>query len=135
MPSSLAHLRVLLVDDDADTLELSQLVLEGAGAKVEAARSVAEAVSAFKRSSPDVVVSDWNLDDGDGASLLNALKALGNGFRAIAVSGSAKADKEADALAVGYHRYLVKPISGEMLRGAVGEAAIYATTNRTSDVG
>ncbi|MEO8796420.1 MAG: response regulator, partial [Polyangiaceae bacterium] len=93
MSISLANLRVLLVDDDADTLELSQLVLEGAGANVETARSVSEAVTAFRRFTPNVVVSDWNLGDGNGADLLATLATIHGGFHAIAVSGSSKADK------------------------------------------
>ncbi len=136
MSTSLANLRVLLVDDDADTLELSQLVLEGAGANVETARSVSEAVTAFRRFTPSVVVSDWNLDDGDGADLLATLATIHNGFHAIAVSGSAKADKEADALAAGFQRYLVKPITGEALRSAVGDAAALTRSGeRARDAG
>lgn len=134
MSTSLANLRVLLVDDDADTLELSQLVLEGAGANVETARSVSEAVTVFRRFTPDVVVSDWNLDDGNGADLLATLETIHDNFQAIAVSGSAKADKEASALAAGFRRYLVKPITGETLRSAVGDAAALAKSGERARV-
>jgi hypothetical protein len=56
--SSLAGLRVLVVDDHADTLELVSSVLRRHGAEVTAAASTAEAQKAFGEIRPNVLLSD-----------------------------------------------------------------------------
>jgi PAS domain S-box-containing protein len=69
------HPLVLAVDDDADTRELYHLMLESVGYRVDSAGSVRGALDAAARRTPDVVISDWRLPDGDAL-------AVSNGFRA-----------------------------------------------------
>src|SRR5271155_6109011 len=83
--------RVLVVDDDADTREVLTAVLELSGALVSTAESAAEAMRAFERDPPRLLISDIGLPDEDGFSLLRRVRALpasrGGTIPAIALTG------------------------------------------------
>ena len=115
-------LRVLLVDDHADTAELLRMLLSRRGFEVTTARSVASALIAAEASSIDVLVSDIGLTDGNGCDLLRQLRALGP-LPAIALSGR---DREADvqsARDAGFDEYLGKPVGIAQLVEALRRVA------------
>ena len=102
-------LRVLLVDDHADTADLLRMLLVRRGFQVTTARSVATALAAAESAPIDVLVSDIGLADGSGCDLLRQLRAL-SPLPAIALSGR---DREADvqnARDAGFDEYLGKPL-------------------------
>jgi signal transduction histidine kinase len=100
---------VLLVEDNSDTRELIALVLRQAGASVIEAGSLAEARVELERSTPDLVVGDLILPDGDGFDLLTT---PGGSTRipAIALTGLGEETQRRRALSAGFQAYLVKPI-------------------------
>lgn len=103
-------LRVLLVDDHADTADLLRMLLIRRGFQVTTARSVATALAAAESGPIDVLVSDIGLADGSGCDLLRQLRAV-SPLPAIALSGR---DREADvqsALDAGFDMYLGKPVA------------------------
>ncbi|MEP7121109.1 MAG: response regulator [Byssovorax sp.] len=115
-------LRVLLVDDHADTAELLRMLLSRRGFEVTTARSVASALAAAEASPVDVLVSDIGLADGNGCDLLRQLRALGP-LPAIALSGR---DREADvqsARDAGFDEYLGKPVGIAQLVEALRRVA------------
>ena len=74
--SPLEGVRVLLVEDHEMVREvISQLLVEF-GAAVTATTGVAEALEAFERERPDVVLSDIEMDGEDGYALIRKLRAL-----------------------------------------------------------
>lgn len=80
---------VLLVDDDRDSADSLALLLERRGFEVTCAYGMADALSVAGRApSLDLVVTDINLPDGDGADLASRLRALG-ARRIVAVTGYA----------------------------------------------
>ena len=85
-PRATAPLRVLLVENHADTREFLTSMLEGLGYTVIVAASMANALRAAARSGCDVLISDIGLPDGDGWELLNRLN-LPRPMYAIAMSG------------------------------------------------
>ena len=102
-------LRVLLVDDHADTADLLRMLLVRRGFQVTTARSVATALAAAESAPIDVLVSDIGLADGSGCDLLRQLRAV-SPLPAIALSGR---DREADvqsARDAGFDEYLGKPV-------------------------
>jgi DNA-binding response OmpR family regulator len=102
-------LRVLLVDDHADTAELLRMLLVRRGFEVTTARSVATALVAAESTPIDVLVSDIGLSDGTGCDLLRQIRAV-RPLPAIALSGR---DREADvqsARDAGFDEYLGKPV-------------------------
>jgi CheY-like chemotaxis protein len=68
--------RVLVVEDNADSRDLFTVMLEGWGAAVIATGSGAEAIEWLHRERFDVLVSDINLPEEDGFTLLRKVRAL-----------------------------------------------------------
>ncbi len=108
--------RVLVIEDDGDTREFLRLSLEHRGAIVRVAGSGAEALRLLDRNPVDVVLSDLMLPEGDGYSVIHAIRARGmTRVPAIALSAlSGPAERERSA-AAGFTEHLAKPIDPEQL--------------------
>jgi hypothetical protein len=111
-------LRVLLVDDHADSIDLLRMLLVRRGFEVTTSRSVAAALAAARAGPVDVLVSDLGLPDGSGHELLQQLRAAGR-LPAIAVSGLDRAADIARAREAGFDEYLVKPVAIDALVDAL----------------
>ena len=109
---SLVGLKVLVVDDEPDTLEMFRDALEASGAEVRAAPEAREALSVAERWPPDLIVTDLGLPGMDGYELLAAIrKTLPAAIcPAIAVSAYARLDDRSRALAAGFQAHVAKPI-------------------------
>jgi hypothetical protein len=118
---SLSGVRVLVVDDEPDTLELAQRVLEESGATVVAAGSGAEALAAAKRTVPDVVISDIGMPGMDGYELARRLRADAamRGVPMLAVTAFAGTDDCARAVETGFDAHVAKPVEPAALIAAV----------------
>jgi PAS domain S-box-containing protein len=123
----LSGLRVLVVDDDADTLQLMTTALTSRHATVTAVSSAGEAIRAIKASRPDVLVSDIAMPDEDGYGLIRKIRALedqaGPQLPAVAITAYAKEEDRNRALSSGYQIYLAKPIELAELVSVVAKAA------------
>ena len=110
----LARLRVLLVEDDPDTLEVISAVLRQAGAEVQGATSGDEALARLRDGVPDVLLSDIGLPGTDGYELIRLVRSLppaaGGCVPAIAVTAFARAEDARKALLAGFDRHLAKPV-------------------------
>ncbi len=65
---------VMVVDDDADILDMTRLVLEGGGYRVLPARSGPEALRSLEQDRPDLILLDINMPEMDGWQVLRVLK-------------------------------------------------------------
>ena len=112
--STLAGLRILVVDDSADTLELLSFVLEQYGATALTASSAAEAFELVTQEAPDILVSDIAMPGEDGYSLMRRIRALGpergGQIPALACTGFSWQYDSAQSLAAGFQAHLAKPI-------------------------
>ncbi len=118
------RLRVLLVEDDADSLELLSTVLATAGHQVATATSVAEA-RARAGDGWDAVVSDVGLPDGSGLDVARHVRALPDPpSLAVALSGYGSADDVARSREAGFDIHLVKPIEPSRLLHVLGNAQV-----------
>jgi two-component system, NtrC family, response regulator HydG len=70
--------RILLIEDEATSREISLLVLEGAGYEIEAANCAAVAHQRLSSSRYSLVIADWLLPDGDGIYLADRASGLGS---------------------------------------------------------
>ena len=126
-PASLDALRVLIVDDDHDTLDVVKELLELAGADVMAAASADEALRVLAREPPDVLVSDIGMPGKDGYDLIRSVRALtpeqGGRVPAAALTAFTQSDHRQQALSAGYQLYLAKPIEPGELTSAVARLA------------
>ena len=71
---SLTGVKVLLVDDDVDTLQFLGLMLTECKAQVHTATSVTDGLAALEWFQPDVVVSDLAMPGEDGYALIGKLR-------------------------------------------------------------
>ncbi len=125
--ASLDEVRILIVDDDRDTLEVVKQLLEQAGARVVAAASADEALEALRRSPPDVLLSDIGMPGQDGYEFIRRVRLLapeqGGRVPAAALTAFTQSDHRQQALAAGYQLYLAKPIEPAELTVAVARLA------------
>jgi CheY-like chemotaxis protein len=107
----LVGVRVLVVDDAADALELMSFIFQHAGATVITARSAPEAIDIVRRQAIDVLVSDLAMPQRDGFWLVEQLRGEDTGRRlvAIAVSGVTRENRRR-VLAAGFDDFLQKPL-------------------------
>ncbi|HLM00367.1 MAG TPA: PAS domain S-box protein [Pyrinomonadaceae bacterium] len=126
-PPELSGLRVLLVDDEADSLELLKFVVESCEAQVSTASSAAGALELIRREKFDVLISDIGMPDEDGYSLIRSIRALSNeqggNIPAIALTAYARAEDRVRALLSGFQMHIAKPVEALELIAAVANLA------------
>ena len=124
---SLADLRVLLVDDDADTLQVLSVMLADSGAKVETAMSVTKALEVLQWHRPDVLVSDLAMPGEDGYKLIAKIRSLENKdegqLPAVALTSHVRVEDRARALAAGFNMFVPKPVEPAELLNAIANLA------------
>jgi signal transduction histidine kinase/ActR/RegA family two-component response regulator len=110
----LEGLRVLVVDDERDARDLLNAVLTQSGAQVTAVSNVADAVETLGQVKYDLLVSDIEMPDEDGYSLIRKVRAFeeGRGRRtpAIALTAHARFADRMRALSAGYQMHVPKPV-------------------------
>src|SRR5947209_5504565 len=110
----LEGLRVLVVDDEPDALNLIKTVLERTGAKVTTVESAAAAWGALEESWPDLVLCDIGMPGEDGYQLIRRVRALesarGLATPAIALTAYAGDADRALALDAGFQLHVPKPV-------------------------
>jgi CheY-like chemotaxis protein len=115
--------RVLLVEDDADTRELLTTLLQRCGARVTAVGSASEALMTIDLTQPDVLVSDIAMPGEDGYALIRKIRLRdadqGRWLPAVALTAYARDEDRARALAAGYQRHLTKPVDPAALARTV----------------
>ena len=124
---SLRGLKVLVVDDEADTRELIGQVLEECGSEVIISRSAAEALLALEEHKPDILISDLGMPDEDGYSLISKIRALpseqGGQIPAAALTAYARAEDRMRVLRSGFQFHLPKPVDSAELVTVVASLA------------
>jgi PAS domain S-box-containing protein len=120
-------LRVLIVDDEADSRELLQLILEECGSEVKAAGSAKEALLALTEERFDVLVSDIGMPEFDGYYLIKEVRALpaeNNGrIPAVALTAYARIEDRVRALTSGFQVHAAKPVEPVELAAIVASLA------------
>ncbi len=123
----LSGLRVLVVDDDVDTLELMATALKSRQATVTAVSSAVDALIAIKANRPDVLISDIAMPDEDGYALIEKVRSLDHGeeqtIPAVAITAYAKDEDRERALSSGFQIYLPKPVELTELVSVIARAA------------
>jgi len=126
-PPELSDLRVLLVDDEADSRDLLNVVLDSCGASVTTASSAAEAFETIMREKFDVIISDIGMPVEDGFSLIGKIRSLANeqggDVPAIALTAYARAEDRVKALRFGFQMHIAKPVEPSELIVAVANLA------------
>jgi len=124
---SLQGLKVLVVDDEADTRELIREVLKECGSEVITSNSAADALVALEEHKPDILISDLGMPDEDGYSLISKIRALpderGGQIPAAALTAYARAEDRMRVLRSGFQFHLPKPVDSAELVTVVASLA------------
>jgi signal transduction histidine kinase/ActR/RegA family two-component response regulator len=107
-----ARARILIVEDQQDTLEMLSTTVSGAGFDVVACASATEALLLAENGGFDLVISDIGMPGMDGFELIRTLRThpLLRDVPAIAVTGYASENDAAAALRAGFNIHMAKPI-------------------------
>ncbi|MEH2010003.1 ATP-binding response regulator [Nostoc sp.] len=131
---NLSGVRVLVVEDEADSKEFIALALEQAGASVITAPTADEAFALLTQSQIDILLSDIGMANMDGYMLMRQIRALspeqGGNVPAIALTAYAGDFNQQQALLAGFQVHLSKPIDPERLVKAIAQVV-----RRTSSTG
>jgi len=120
----LRGLKVLVVDDEADTREFVTFALATAGAEVVTAVSADDGLQAFKSALPSVVVADLSMPSKDGFSLIAALRHESSRVPVLALTALARSEDRERSLAAGFDYFMTKPVDPRELVSVV--AALHA---------
>jgi CheY-like chemotaxis protein len=111
---SLAGIRVLVVDDDADARDMLKISLEQYSASVRVVASAQEALSEVAIEIPDVLVSDIEMPDTSGYDLVRQLRHSDNQdlrrLPAVALTAYARTEDRVKALLAGFQTHVPKPV-------------------------
>ncbi|MDB5350367.1 MAG: domain S-box [Planctomycetota bacterium] len=119
--STPAGTRVLLVEDNRDTLRYLRLVLEQRGFQVVAAENIESARAAASQQAFDLLISDIELPDGTGIELMREIGSA-HALPGIAMSGFGSEDDIQMSMEAGFREHLTKPVDTARLDAAVGRA-------------
>jgi len=124
---SLRGVRVLLVDDDRDGLDLVATMLVNCGAEVRACTSAAEGFEALATWPADVLISDIEMPGEDGYALVRKVRALdaqrGGKTPAVALTAYGRVEDRLRALTAGFNMHVPKPVEPAELATVVASLA------------
>jgi len=123
--TDLSGLRVLVVDDEPDTLDLLRRVLGDSRAQVAAAPSVEAALATLDGFAPHVLISDVSMPGRDGYELIRTVRTTTSSERlpAAALTAYTRPDDADRAHAAGFQVHLAKPVEPEQLVKMVARLA------------
>jgi PAS domain S-box-containing protein len=114
---------ILIVDDDADSLEFHTFLLEQWGATTICAPSAKEALQALAQSKPDLLLSDIGMPEMDGYRLMRTVRGMtpeqGGQIPAIALTAYAGEIDQQQAFLSGFQMHLPKPVEPNELIQAI----------------
>ncbi len=112
-------LKVLVVDNDADTRALVTTILRNCDAEVRISESVGDALQMFDDWGPDLLVSDIEMPGSDGYELISKLREMEVGRKkkipAVALTAYTRSEDRMRALAAGFQIHVAKPVQAEEL--------------------
>ncbi len=112
-------IRILVVDDDLDHLELIELWLQREGYNVVTALNGLQALAKLEQFEPDLIVTDLFMDQMDGMKLITEVHKLNPVVPIIMMSGSAEIKHACQATHLGVADFLEKPITRTLLNETV----------------
>jgi DNA-binding NtrC family response regulator len=109
------HVRLLLIDDEKDFVNILSKRIKRRNIDVKKAFSGTEAIQALRGQEFDVAVLDLKMEDMDGIEVLKMLKILDPGLAVIMLTGHGSAEAASRGIELGAFDYLTKPCELEEL--------------------
>lgn len=114
--------RILVVDDEEDTVEACTQVLSKNRCIVDAARDALEALELVKAKQYELVIADIKMPKMDGIELLKALKEIDNQMAVVMITGYATIETAIQSMKAGAYDYIPKPFTPDQLRAVAAKA-------------
>jgi len=121
MSEKLKQRRILLVDDNANTLELLSDFLRGIGYAVRETRDAEEAMKVAKEDPVDLAIIDLKIPGMDGINLMLSLRKIKPHLPVIIYSGYPFIDTATEALKMGADDYVNKPFLLNKLKMSIDQ--------------
>jgi CheY-like chemotaxis protein/two-component sensor histidine kinase len=121
-PGTVASLRILLVEDHADTARMMSRILKNDGHTVELAGDMAHGLALAAAQPFDLLLCDLGLPDGTGWEFMHALRAWGSTLPGIVLSGYGQDQDLERSRDAGFMAHLTKPVNLQILREAISSA-------------
>lgn len=109
-------MRILVIEDDPQTIELLLRVLEDDGHVVAGERTGTGGLQRATAATWDLIISDIGLPDMNGFTFARQLRQAGIDVPLLALSGYGADEDRKQGLASGFDQYLTKPIKASALR-------------------
>ena len=114
--------KVLIVDDEADILELLELTLLRMGLESQRAMKVADAIALLKANHYDLCLTDMRLSDGTGIEIVQYIEQHCPELPVAVITAYGSTENAVVALKAGAFDYIPKPVSLDQLRALVKSA-------------
>jgi PAS domain S-box-containing protein len=117
---SLTGLRILIVDDEPDNLEMLRFALEEFGGVIQSATTATDAINLLAQFQPDLLISDIAMPEMNGYELLQKVRQCERGqVPAIAITAYASFVDREKSLQAGFQEHFRKPVEPEALVAAI----------------
>jgi len=129
MPKASA-VSVLVVDDQQSMRGICKYILTQLGFKdIHEAKSGRDALGKLETTNIDLIISDWNMDDIDGLTLLKVIRKHPKTQSMPFIMATGRSDKEQvkEAISAGVNNYVIKPFDAGTMKKRI-EAVIGALT-------
>lgn len=130
-----ANPRVLVVDDEADILELLELALNRMGLDVARASNVKQARQLLETETFDLCLTDMRIPDGDGLEVVRHIGERGLDIPVAVITAHGNLENAVAALKAGAFDYLSKPVALDQLRTLVASALKLPAANAKAKEG
>jgi two-component system chemotaxis response regulator CheY len=127
MPKASA-VSVMIVDDQQSMRGICKYILNQLGfTNIVEARSGRDALGKLEKAKVDLIISDWNMEDIDGLTLLRAIRRHPRTQAMPFIMATGRSDKEQvkEAISYGVNNYIIKPFDASTMRKRI-EAVIGA---------
>jgi DNA-binding response OmpR family regulator len=128
-PSSRALARVLVIDDQRDTVDLVTAVLSDAGYQVTGAMSGGDGLMVLDVEQPDVVILDLQMPGVSGVEVLCQIRRERPGLPVIIFSAQVDIAVARTTLSLGAIDYIPKPFDPEHMLRSVGAALTHGRSS------
>ncbi len=125
MPKASA-ISVLIVDDQQSMRGICKYILNQLGFnQITEAKSGRDALGKLEKTRVDLIISDWNMDDIDGLTLLKVLRKHPKTAKMPFIMATGRSDKEQvqEAISCGVNNYIIKPFDAGSMKKKI-EAVI-----------
>ena len=116
-------IKVLVVEDHADSAEFLRLLLEPEGYSVKTAASAQQTREQVAAFAPDIILMDLMLPDVEGLDLLRELRVLSPESQIVVVSGHGSISVAVEAMESGALSFIEKPINPSVLTAQLHKAS------------